>query len=309
MNHVFLFQVHKDSVLIKRILKRLESPNHFFVINVDGKSNEKREILSSINSISNVILITEDRIAHGGFSFASCTINQIKFCYEQEIHFDYYHTCSGQDYPCVSNGLFDAFFSKASTSYMLMDTPELAEKWRKDKYRKRLERFYFVDQCCGNIATRTHLNGIVSRLLISVKRPCSFLPIIWGGWNWFSITDECIGYLLNYFNDHPDFLERFKYTLAADELIFSTILYYKRKELNIETGNSLRYVEWNPSREYEGGLPLILDERDYEDIVHSGAFFCRKVEGEYSEKLLDMLDKRIEKMSDTDILMQNPKHP
>ena len=39
MNHAFIIQVHTQPELLDRILKRLNAPNHYFFINVDGKSD------------------------------------------------------------------------------------------------------------------------------------------------------------------------------------------------------------------------------------------------------------------------------
>lgn len=308
-NHVFLFQIHKDSALVRRILNRLAADNHYFAINVDGKSAEKKELLMLAKTTPNVVMLTERIINHGGYSFTNCIIEQMRFCYELDISFDYYHTCSGQDYPCVSNAVFDSFFMGSSVSYTMMDMPEQVEKWRGTKYKKRLDRYNFTDQIHGKVAERIHLNGVLSLLLSPFRRAYSRMEEIWGGWNWFSLSEECIIYLLQFFRDNPDYLRRFKYTTAADELVFSSVLYYERKNLNVEIQNSLRFIEWHPRRSYNGRLPLLLDEREYEEIVDSGALFCRKVESEYSKRLLKMIDERIDNMLDSYMPVQNPKYP
>ena len=40
-------------------------------------------------------------------------------------------------------------------------------------------------------------------------------------------------------------------------------------------------------------LPLVLNENEYEDIVQSGAFFCRKCEWKESSNLLKLLDDHL----------------
>lgn len=60
----------------------------------------------------------------------------------------------------------------------------------------------------------------------------------------------------------------------------------------IISNNSFRYVDWHPKHNY-ASLPLVLDERDYADIINSGMLFCRKVESGKSDILLDMLDNKI----------------
>lgn len=85
-------------------------------------------------------------------------------------------------------------------------------------------------------------------------------------------------------------MNRFKFTSCGDELFFSTILHGVASDLNIETRNSLRYIDWHPEREYSGGLPLILNELDYEKIRTSNCLICRKVDIGESEILMNMID-------------------
>ena len=307
MKHVFLFQVHRDPELLDRILKRLTSDDHYFVVNVDAKSDYSG-FENVLSQTPNVVLVTRYNIMHGGFSQISCTIKQFEACTQMGL-FDYYHTISGQDYPCVSNEVFDKWFEDhAGRSYSMMDTLELVTEWRKEKYLKRLECWNFSDIFNHPIAIKLHLNGIAKRLFSGISRPYPDMDHIWGCWNWFSLSDKVVRYLLTSFAEDPAYVKRFKYTYCCDELIFSTKLYDKRDELDIETFNSLRYVEWYPKRPCSG-LPLVLDEREFVDIIHSGAFFCRKVTPEVSAKLLDLLDERSAAMSYHDIEEQHPKHP
>ncbi len=116
---------------------------------------------------------------------------------------------------------------------------------------------------------------------------------VYAGWNWFSWHYSVMEYVLSYLRDNPQYLSRWKLTNCCDELIFHTMLNDKTKELNIDRYNSLRFVEWHPKREFTT-LPLVLDEREYEDIIESGAFFCRKIHPGTSEKLMSMLDNHIQ---------------
>jgi len=73
----------------------------------------------------------------------------------------------------------------------------------------------------------------------------------------------------------------------------------KTKSLNhfIDGKHPLRYINWNKKVEGRSriGSPLTLNEDEYEDIVNSGNFFCRKVHPDTSRKLLAMLRKNITK--------------
>lgn len=91
------------------------------------------------------------------------------------------------------------------------------------------------------------------------------------------------------------FFKRFQHTCCGDELIFQTLFHGHEKELNIDGKHPLRYINWNKKVEGRSriGSPLTLNEDEYEDIVNSGNFFCRKVHPDTSRKLLAMLRKNI----------------
>ncbi|WP_241647885.1 beta-1,6-N-acetylglucosaminyltransferase, partial [Rosenbergiella metrosideri] len=115
---------------------------------------------------------------------------------------------------------------------------------------------------------------------------------IYAGWNWFSLNRKVVKYILWYLNENPKYLSRFKYTYCCDELFYHTILADKADDLSIITNNSLRFVEWNPKREYDT-LPLILNENELDVVLNSNCFFCRKIHPSTSLKLMNEIDKKI----------------
>lgn len=217
----------------------------------------------------------------------------MQFCMHYPIEFDYYHSISGQDYPMVSNQKFDAIFEREiPNNYIQIDSSEELTVWRKTKYPKRLNHYYLHDVIQNKLLHRTKMFSILSHIAMLIPRDkFTFLYPIWGGKNWFSLNKIAIRYILSYFNQYPEILNRLKYTDCADELIFNSIL-MKQNTIPVISDNSFRYVDWHPKRDYTS-LPLILDERDYDDIINSGMLFCRKVELGKSDTLLDMLDNKI----------------
>lgn len=289
MNHAFFFQVHKEPELLRRILLRLSAPNHYFWINIDEKTKDVMPFYQCLEDINNVRMVSRMNIMHGGFSQVACTIMQLRNALSDSIEYDYFHTLSGQDYPCISMERFDRFFEHNNQSYMMLDTPEQATEWKKRKYPKRTDHYYFMDVFNRSWIHSCHLYGIIRRLAYIIPRSRLDQNTIWGGWNWFSLSKRVVEYIINYCDNHTEFIRRFRFTACCDELVFPSIVYPRADDLQIVERNSLRYVDWRPNRPYTS-LPLILDERDYDSIIHSGMFFARKVELEQSKKLLDMLD-------------------
>ena len=100
-------------------------------------------------------------------------------------------------------------------------------------------------------------------------------------------------YLLDKFDKNPGIMERCHYTNCVDELIFNSLL-MQANDLQLVTDNCWRFIEWHPKRKCSS-LPMILRETEYEQIVHTDALFVRKVSLPESLKLIDLLDKKIEK--------------
>ena len=319
MNHVFLMQVHQHPRLVERILRKLAAPNHFFLINVDGKcsaelAREMREAI--VASGVSVVDITRMNIMHGGFSQIDCTLRQMRSALaggavDAPPSFDYYHTISGQDYPCVSKARFDHFFEDSCArdshrSFLWIDPPESLRRWRLGKYRRRLDHWWFHDSFNGPVGKRLRLGAVARRLLWFMPRSRIDYDEVYGGWNWFSLHLSAVEWLMGYVDEHPEYVRRFHHTDCGDELFFNTLLMRGARagvDLDLVTDNSLRFVEWHPKRKTDS-LPLVLEESEFDEIEASGALFCRKVDPVASAVLLDKIDASVscaDSLDDADV--------
>lgn len=183
LKHVFLIQAHKMPDLLIRILKRLESSNHYFIINIDKKSRFKKDFYREIENVHNVIEVTNFSVAHGGLTQITTTLYQMKFCINYSIKFDYYHSISGQDYPLVSNQEFDTIFEQRSpNSYIQIDSSEELAVWRKTKYPKRLDHYYLHDAIQNKFLHRIKVFSILNHIAMLIPRDrFKLLNPIWGG--------------------------------------------------------------------------------------------------------------------------------
>lgn len=288
---------HKQPELVERIVSRLEKTNHYIYIHYDAKSNDWDKIIDIKSNYRNVILVERKAIMWGGFSWTECEINNLKAMLCSENDYDYFHIISGQDYPCVDMDSFDSYFeANKGKSFVKLDSIEETEEYRKSKFKYRLENYFVNDYFHDKAIVGIPLYRVVNRAIRFIPRPYKDMNSVWGGWNWMSLERSVLRYVILYLNDNGAFYRRFKWTICSDELIFATILQPVAKTMNIEVSNSLRFVEWNPKRE-TNHLPLLLTETEYEDIINSRAFFCRKVQLPESERLLSLLDDHINNMS------------
>ena len=295
IKHAFLLLVHKEPELMDRILNHIVAPNHYIYIHVDAKNNYD-DFVKVASKYKNIEFTKRYNVIWGGFTMIQSETAAYKIMYDSEEKYDYFHLISGQDYPCVDRITFDRFFKEHyGESFMKIDSPEVAAENRRTKYSYRLENYFFYDNLKSPFANKYKVARIFSKGIRWIPRPYKNMESVWGGWQWHSLHRNVLKYYLDFFETHPKFVKRFRMTACCDEMIFSTILRPVSQELNIQINNALRFVEWNPKRK-TNSLPLLLEETEYEDIVDSGAFLCRKVDLVKSKVLLDMLDNRIESM-------------
>lgn len=293
MNHAFLIMAYNNPSLLGRICHRLEADNHFLFVHIDKKS-ELVPFRNACQGIRNLFLLGDDErmvTNWGGYSLLATEILLIKKAIQNSSHMDYLHLISGADYPCRSNEEFDKYFEdNEGKSYMMFDTEKETVEWRMKKYPDRYRMYHFNDKGYNN---NSLLNALKLPIMLFQKvfhiylRP--MIPEIYAGWEWFSWYRKVAEYVISLLDEHPELLERMRYCTCIDEVCFHTLLHPHLKELNIVSDNALRYIDWHPTRPTKT-LPLVLDERDYQSIKDSQAFFCRKVNEQYSKKLLRMLD-------------------
>jgi len=295
-HHAFLIVAHSFPEQLEDIVNLLDASNHSFFVKVD-KKNEKMLFTDAVlrrKEKQNVRLIRSMRVNRGGFSQVTCTLKLLKeaFKISSPEKIDYFHLISGQDFPCKSNDEIDALFEHGEKSYMHFDSPEETMEWRKHKYPNRTDYFDFRDLHFPYFSDKM-LKSLI-RVTNKVANIYKRKPItdVYAGWNWFSWHRSVVDYVLSFVEDNPCFVKRFKRTVAADELFFHTMLFNKADELKIEKYKALRFIEWHPKRDSKS-LPLILDEREYEEIIESDAIFCRKVHPVHSAKLIHNIKKNI----------------
>ena len=297
-NHAFLILAHKQPKLLARILKVLEKENHFFFIHVDKKTPNIDEYIHASNGISNVYFLHNGiKVYHAGISIVFAELALLKEAFSFTVSFDYYHLISGQDYPLRSNLQFDQFFENTDQSFIYADDDELAKSMEKN-YKICANEFHFNN-------TSTFFTKVYKKIrlgkLISIFYRRSPIPYYTGGWQWFSWSYETTKFVLDYIDKHPKYLQRFNHTASPDEHIFITLLKQHSKKLNIKTQDPLRYISWHPHRPVSTDYrPYNLNELDFDFVINSRAFFCRKVSEKESEKLLDLIDAQRDNPYDID---------
>ncbi|MDO5771502.1 MAG: beta-1,6-N-acetylglucosaminyltransferase [Bacteroidales bacterium] len=296
IKHAFLITAHSYFGQLEEIIGLLSAPNHFFFINIDKKTKGGDVVMNVLKDKSPNVYFLEGsermEVSHGGYSQIECTLRLLHKAYDTNC--DYYHLISGQDYPCRPGKEFDKFFEEHyGYSFMAIEDEEYHEKCL-DKEYSRVMPWYIKDFPRRDIKLidwGVKLFNLISKHFY-LRKP---IPNLWGGWNWFSWHKSLAMFVIQQQTDNPRFFKRFHHTLCGDELIFSTLFHGKEAELKIINGDALRYINWTKKAEGRNqvGCPLILNEEEYEEIIRSGSFFCRKVHPEISKELLKLLRNNI----------------
>lgn len=288
--HAFLIMVHKQPALLGRSLKILAAPNHHFFIHVDSKVGGGISLYKDATSnIDNVHFVNDrESVHHCGISHLYALIKMFKEALKSGTDYDFYHIISGQDYPLRSNKQFDDFFENTEHSFMYIDHHH--SRLLKFKYQY-WSRGWFPNNTSARWAKmfcKLHLSLIP---FIFFRRKA--IPNYAGGWDWFSWNRRVMKYVIEFLDENPKLIQRFDHTVCPTEHIFHTILENKSYEFGIEKTNPLRYVSWVPKRELDNKyLPYDLTELDYDRVIDSKAFFCRKVDEKISAQLLNMIDEQ-----------------
>lgn len=100
------------------------------------------------------------------------------------------------------------------------------------------------------------------------------------------LSPDCAFYVADVIDSNPELSRFLKFTWAAEEFIFQTIILnspYKEKVVN----DHYRYIVWPTG----AASPRILLTTDFDDMMASEALFGRKFNIDIDENILDLLDK------------------
>ena len=289
-NHAFLLPVHKQPNLVARIINVLQADNHYFFVHVDKKVTNYNDFVEACKDMKNVMFVRRIPVYWATISQVNATLMMLEEVERHPVHFHYVHQISGNDYPLRSNEQFDSFFENTEDSFMCYNYEKDMDYW-KPIYDRHVNWYYpNGDDNWWEKAVIKFGNSRFRRFF--TRKP---IPELAGSWDWWSWSEAVVTYIMhdlrNVNRKGGGMLKRFNHTCAPGEHFFATLLYKHLDELHIHKHFPLRYVSWKPYRKIEQKhRPYDLTEQDYERVINSAAFFCRKVDEVTSAKFLDMVD-------------------
>ena len=152
-------------------------------------------------------------------------------------------------------------------------------KWiTKDKtYVKIIKRLYMLFTGGFN-----HTFSLFKR-----KKPFDF--DFYFGSQWWTLQSECAFSLLDYCNNHPEYINYFENSIIPDECFFQTL--FMNSKYNNKRFDNLTYVNWGNNRR----SPEIILINDYNKLLNiSGQkYFARKFDYDYDKKIVNKIGEEM----------------
>ena len=295
MKHAFLITTYCHFDLLRNLIESLNHSDSMFYIHIDKKYDSVAQASSDIEKIKklpNVMILSHNiKVNWGAFSHSQAIILLLKEAIKNP-EIEYFHTISAQDFPIFSISKILSFFeeSKKQNLEYMSQRPIPAPTKKRHQVRDWFLYYHFNDHLNPKIKLQWQIIRMIVLVqeILHIKRhfPKGFEQL-YRGHIWWSLSRNAILYLLEYINDNPSFVNRFKHTHCSEEIIFQTIIMHSPYAKNVVT-NNLRYVEM------QGSSPKILKSEDYDMLINSDKLFARKI-AEESMPLVEMLKKNIEK--------------
>lgn len=281
----YLIIVHNEIEHLKKLIKTLDSQNTFFFIHIDAKLTfDNKNFLNSLEKKENVHFL-EPRIKAnwGGFSLVDITLKLLILCNEK-VKCDYINLISGQDFPIKSNRFIQNFLKENYPSQFIEFYELPTNRWKGYFNNTRFERYWHIDEFGFEksrvLVDNQFKNRIIKETIDGVK--------LYGGSQWFTITQECAQFILNYVEETPKFYKYFKSSLASDEVFFNTII-MNSPFCNNVTNNNKRVIKW--SDEY----PKVFKKIDFLELTLSDCLWARKFDSKKDTEIVLLLQNFITK--------------
>ena len=292
MKQAILITAYKNYNHLEEIINFFDE-NFELYIHIDKKSKISETELMNLNKYENVKLVSRKfNVNWGGLNHLKC----ILYLCEQALKnpdIYYLHLISGSDYPIQKVSSFLDFFKINSNeeylNYFEIPRPNGADNGGMD----RIEYFNLYDFFNAKIP---YENRIIRRLIyfqrrIGYKRPISSkIPKLYSGSTWWSLSRECVQYVMRFTFENNFLLKRMKCTLCSEEIYFQTIILNSKFALKVNQ-NTLRCIDWVARN---GNNPAVLDTSDFEKLLTTDAFFARKIEYPQSVLLMNKIKSFLE---------------
>lgn len=279
MKLAYMIQAHKDFEQLTKLMDTLLDEDTDLFLHVDKKNEHLySEINQRYEGIQNVHVISNrENVNWSGFSQVVATLKLMAAVKNSKTSYDYVSLISGQYFPIKSNVQIKSFLSENYGKEFL-------------EYRD-IEDLYWRLKCYNFFRENKNNRKLSMRILDNLIRYPQKLMVrrknftglnLYFGSSWFTITYNCMLYILNYLEENPEFLLQFYYSACPDEHFFQIIIMNSRYRKNVANDN-LRYIDWSSGK----NSPEILTIKDFDKLKSSPKLFARKFDFQKDKKVVN----------------------
>ncbi|RYD96951.1 MAG: hypothetical protein EOP54_12325 [Sphingobacteriales bacterium] len=288
MKQIYLIHSHNHLAFLNYLINWLSSPQTLVYVNIDKKSSLD---CSQINPKARLIK-KRVSINWGAWSQCEATLNSLRQINAEQAAYGHIIFLSGQDLPVYTTeyiaGQLQPGKQYINCTPINTDWPQAKNRFRHFHWAE-LSRLYIRRPGFAGFAGKVvYKSGyyLFNGLYRAVKGRWRTLPLnmeAYGGSQWWMLERNCINYILEHIDRHPELISFFRTTFCSDELFFQTLI--MNSPFRDQVAPYLRYIDWANSP--DGKSPKVLLRSDYEAIKASGALLCRKTDPEKSLELIN----------------------
>jgi Core-2/I-Branching enzyme len=275
MKQAFIILSHKNPLQLRRLLDRLRHPEIDFYVHLDAKSDiNEWQIAMNVPQV----FFIEKRVdvTWAGYGTIQAALNGIAAIVASGHQYGFIHLISGQDYPLVKASRLHDFFAANPGQQFIDILPENELK----RVISKITSFHFEDL---RLPGKYRIARLLNRILPARQHPLNLE--VYGGSLWWSLTQECATWCLEYVNAHAELRRFYKRTWGGDEFIFQTIIMNGPFRSSVKN-NYLRYIDWSEGKAHPKTFVL----NDFDKIIGSGQLLARKFDLEKTPELLNKID-------------------
>ena len=296
MSLALIVLAHHRPAQLALLLRALRHPEIRVYLHIDRRSRlAPFQAELSRNGPSEVELLPRYESRWGGIGAVDAALAGLRHGLRDRC--DYFVLLSGQDLPLRPIGDIVRFFAERRDESYLHHFPLPDPRWA---YSGRMRTvFYSYDllgrreTCFPNgeeppLSVRGRMLNRLLRLWTARKPPRRFPPYLrpFGGHSWWNLSSDAARFVVGFTEQHPDYREYHRHTLASDEIFFQSILLGTSfAETHRIVDDALRFMIWAPDSSH----PKTLGADDLPAMLESGKPFARKFDFEVDRSVIEKL--------------------
>jgi hypothetical protein len=151
--------------------------------------------------------------------------------------------------------------------------------------KKRYTGFFLFENRVEFLKTVNY--GITKIQRLFYKRNPYNNTLMYYGSQWWTLTEACVRYVMDFIAAHPDCMSYFRYTHISDEMFFHTIIAHSPFSDKVQDDN-LRHIVFEGKKPH----PKVWRMSDKETLLQSPAYFARKFDLATDSDIVDFLKNR-----------------